>query len=209
MVYVVSQVKAEDILALHKIDPALSSVFLAAEYVTEFVQPFCGKLQSQRITTSINIIDLSNVGVPTFWRLRKLLSTASNMATAHYPETVKKIYIVGAPSFFSTIWKFITLWFEPATTRKIAVLGQHESAEVLRRELGSENVPKHFGGDLKWEFGDFPNLGPDAEFLSQKLIDKWVEGPLRLINGPGEKWRIIGVGTRNGDLRREEVYATI
>lgn len=95
MVYVVSQVKAEDILALHKMDPALSSVFLAAEYVTQFVQPFCGKLQSQiqSITTSINIIDLSNVGVPTFWRLRKLLSTASNMATAHYPETVKKIYV--------------------------------------------------------------------------------------------------------------------
>ena len=93
MVYVVSQVKAEDILALHKVDPALSTVFLAAEYVTQFVQPFCGKLHHRRITTSINIIDLSNVGIPTFLRLRKLLSTASNMATAHYPETVKKIYV--------------------------------------------------------------------------------------------------------------------
>jgi len=209
MVYVVSQVKAEDILLLHNVDPALSSVFLAAEYVTQFVQPFCGKLQHQSITTSVNIIDLSNVGVPTFWRLRKLLSTASNMATAHYPETVKKIYIVGAPSFFSTIWKFITLWFEPATTRKIAVLGHHESAEVLRRELSPENVPKRFGGDLKWEFGDFPNLSPDAELLSKILVDKWVEGPLRLIDGPGEKCRIIAVGTGNGGLRREELYARI
>jgi hypothetical protein len=93
MVYVVSQVKADDILALHKTDPALSSVFLAAEYITQFVQPFCGQLQQKRVTNSINIIDLSHVGVPTFWRLRKLLSTASNMATAHYPETVKKIYV--------------------------------------------------------------------------------------------------------------------
>jgi len=93
MVYVVSQVKADDILALHKTDPALSSVFLAAEYITQFVQPFCGKLEQKSITNSINIIDLSHVGVPTFWRLRKLLSTASNMATAHYPETVKKIYV--------------------------------------------------------------------------------------------------------------------
>ena len=93
MVYVVSQVKAEDIVALQKMDPALSSVFLAAEYVTQFVQPLCGKLQHKHITTSINIIDLSHVGVPTFWKLRKLLSTASSMATAHYPETVKKIYV--------------------------------------------------------------------------------------------------------------------
>jgi hypothetical protein len=93
MVYVVSQVKAEDIFALHKTDPALSSVFLAAEYVTQFVQPMCGMLKHERVTTSINIIDLSYVGVSTFWRLRKLLSTASNMATAHYPETVKRIYV--------------------------------------------------------------------------------------------------------------------
>lgn len=97
MVYVVCQVKGEDILMLHKADPALSSVFLAAEYVTQFVQPFCAELQHQRITTSINIIDLSNVGVPTFWRMRKLLNTASNMATAHYPETVKKIYVSVIP----------------------------------------------------------------------------------------------------------------
>lgn len=93
MVYVVSQVKGEDILVLYKVDPALSSVFLAAEYVTQFVQPFCAELQHQYITTSINIIDLSNVGVPTFWSIRKLLNTASNMATAHYPETVKKISV--------------------------------------------------------------------------------------------------------------------
>ncbi|OQU97311.1 CRAL/TRIO, domain-containing protein [Cladophialophora immunda] len=66
MVYVVSQVKPEDILALHKMDPALSSVFLAAEYVTQFVQPLCGKLQHRRTTKSINIIDLSHVGIRRF-----------------------------------------------------------------------------------------------------------------------------------------------
>ncbi|KAK5550155.1 hypothetical protein LTR46_011847 [Exophiala xenobiotica] len=205
MVYVVSQVKADDILALHKTDPALSSIFLAAEYVTQFVQPLCGKLQHERINTSINIIDLSDVGVPTFWRLRKLLSTASNMATAHYPETVKRIYVAGAPNFFPTIWRFITLWFEPATTRKIAVLGHRECATVLRHDLGSENVPKRFGGDLDWGFGGSPELSSDAKPLSIKWVDKWVQGPLRIIDGPGEQWRIIAVGSQNGQLRREEL----
>ncbi|KAK5188505.1 hypothetical protein LTR92_011450 [Exophiala xenobiotica] len=193
MVYVVSQVKADDILALHKTDPALSSIFLAAEYVTQFVQPLSGKLQHERINTSINISDLSHVGVSTFWRLRKLLSTASNMATAHYPETVKRIY------------RFITIWFKPTTTRKIAVLGHRECATVLRHDLGPENVPKRFGGDLDWEFGWPPELSPDAKPLSKKWVDKWVEGPLRIIDGPGEQWRIIAVGSQNGDLRREEL----
>lgn len=70
-------------------------------------------------------------------------------------------------------------------------------------------MPKRFGGDLKWEFGDFPNLSPDADLLSKKLVEKWVEGPLRLIDGPGEKWRIIAVGTGHGGLRRDELYATV
>ena len=93
MVYVVSELRAEDMLSLHVQDPKLSAVFLAAEYVTKFVQPFCSTVHDTHVDTSINIIDLSNVGVPTFWRLRKLLRTASEMATAHYPETVKKIYV--------------------------------------------------------------------------------------------------------------------
>ncbi|KIX95053.1 uncharacterized protein Z520_09363 [Fonsecaea multimorphosa CBS 102226] len=205
MVYVVAQVKPEDILALHKMDPALSSVFLAAEYVTQFVQPLCGKLQHRRTSKSINIIDLSHVGIPTFWRLRRLLNAASTMATAHYPETVKRIYVVGAPAFFPQIWKFITMWFEKETTRKIFVLGHHESAQILRRDLGAENLPKRFGGDLDWEFGAFPNLSPDAEVLSSSLFTKWVEGPLRLLDGPEGKSRIVAVGSRNGELRRDEL----
>ncbi|OAP61448.1 hypothetical protein AYL99_03651 [Fonsecaea erecta] len=178
MVYVVAEVKPEDILALHKMDPSLSKVFLAAEYVTQFVQPLCGKLQNRRTTKSINIIDLSHVGIATFWRLRKLLNAASTMATAHYPETVKRIYVVGAPAFFPQIWKFITMWFEKETTRKIFVLGHHESADVLRRDLGAENLPRRYGGELEWEFGAFPNLSPDAaEAFSSSLFTKWVEGP--------------------------------
>jgi len=207
MVYVVSQVRAEDILALHETDPTLSKVFLAAEYVTQFVQPLCGKLQNDQITASINIIDLSNVGIPTFWRLRKLLNTASNMATAHYPETVKRIYVVGAPKFFPTIWKFIMAWFEPETTRKIAVLGHHESRDTLRRDLGPENLPKRFGGDLDWEFGGFPVLSPDAAAPSfgKRLAEKWVAGPLRFMDGPETKSRVIAVGSHNGEMRREEL----
>ncbi|KIW76261.1 hypothetical protein Z517_11007 [Fonsecaea pedrosoi CBS 271.37] len=221
MVYVVAQVKPEDILALHKMDPSLSSVFLAAEYVTQFVQPLCGKLQRRRTTRSINIIDLSHVGIPTFWRLRRLLNAASTMATAHYPETVKRIYVVGAPPFFPQIWKFITLWFEKETTRKIFVLGHHESADVLRRDLGAENVPKRFGGDLDWEFGAFPKLRPEdrevfhsasgdekddsGDGSKTSLFTKWVEGPLRLLEGREGRARIVAVGSRDGVLRREEV----
>ena len=48
----------------------------------------------------------------------------------------------------------------------MSILQRYESAEVLRHDLGPENEPQRFGGDHEWEFGSFPNLGPDAQFLN-------------------------------------------
>ena len=93
MVYVVAEVRGEDIAVICKSDPKMTTIFLPAEYVTQFVQPFCSHLQGAYVDSSVNIVDLSNVGVSIFWSLRKLLSTASEMATAHYPESVKRIYV--------------------------------------------------------------------------------------------------------------------
>ena len=93
MVYVVGEVRAEDIASICKSDPKMTTIFLPAEYVTQFVQPVCSHLHGTHVDRSINIIDLSHVGVSIFWSLRKLLSTASEMATAHYPESVKRIYV--------------------------------------------------------------------------------------------------------------------
>ena len=117
--------------------------------------------------------------------------------------------VVGAPSYFPTIWKYITLWFEPTTTRKMLVLSKNEGAGVLRQELGLANVPKRFGGDLDWEFGSFPNLSPDAESLNEHLVNNWVEGPLRFIDEPGGRLRIVAVGSKDGQLRRKELQVII
>jgi hypothetical protein len=41
------------------------------------------------------------------WSLRRHLQQASELATAHYPETIHQIAIVNAPAFFPTIWSWI------------------------------------------------------------------------------------------------------
>jgi hypothetical protein len=41
------------------------------------------------------------------WSLRRHLQQASELATAHYPETIHTIAIVNAPAFFPTIWNWI------------------------------------------------------------------------------------------------------
>ncbi len=41
------------------------------------------------------------------WSLRRHLQQASELATAHYPETLHTIAIVNAPAFFPTVWSWI------------------------------------------------------------------------------------------------------
>lgn len=94
-VYVVSEIPIKSVLSVQQRDPNLSSVFLPAEYMTQFVQPLCGQMTPDgvQVTRSVNIVDLSGVGVGMFWNLRKLLQTSSSMATAHYPESVERIFV--------------------------------------------------------------------------------------------------------------------
>ena len=59
------------------------------------------------ITSVFSIIDLGGVSMTTMWSLRHHLQQASELATAHYPETLHKIAVVNAPSFFGTVWGWI------------------------------------------------------------------------------------------------------
>ena len=204
MVYVLSEIRPDDLAQIAKEDPGLSSIFLPAEYVTNFTQRLCNRVQNNGVTInkSVNIIDLSNVGLRKFWNLRSLLQTASSMATAHYPETVERIFVVGAPYFFPTIWSLVTRWFDPATTKKILVLSASEATETLTSFIAPENLPKRFGGSLDWTFPMSPTPDAETRLLIGHLADKWVEGPIRYIS-QDEEDVLMAVGSQDGRSRRE------
>jgi hypothetical protein len=202
MVYVLSAIRPEDIKKSFDADPQLTTIFLPAEYVTEFVMPLCGKLRQDCIITSTcNIIDLSHVGLLGFWNLRSLLQAASSMATAHYPESVERILVIGAPSFFPTVWKLITRWFEPATTRKISILSKSEVKSTLERYIATSDIPERFGGSLKWEFNDRPALDEEAAKVAGDLAINWVNGPIRYTSEKNYD-KIVAVGKHGVNMRR-------
>lgn len=45
------------------------------------------------MSQSSNIVDISNVGLKTFWNLKSHMQDASQLATAHYPETLDRIFV--------------------------------------------------------------------------------------------------------------------
>ena len=95
-------------------------LFALYENLCRFVLPLCSLVPDRShsetpISQSSNVVDLSGVGLTKFWALRNHMSDASQLATAHYPETLDRIFVVGAPSFFPTVWEYAKRWFDPIT----------------------------------------------------------------------------------------------
>ena len=103
--------------------PTQNSVALW-EFMSRFTLPFCSALPHSSpppsssteslptlspppITSTTSIIDLGGVSLGLMWSLRRHLQQASELATAHYPETLHTIAIVNAPTFFPTVWSWI------------------------------------------------------------------------------------------------------
>lgn len=76
----------------------LIRLFALYENLTRFVQPLCTQLTDRDhantpITLSTNIVDVSGVSLKQFWNLKGHMQLASQLATAHYPETLDRIFV--------------------------------------------------------------------------------------------------------------------
>ncbi|KAI5304141.1 hypothetical protein KEM56_006804 [Ascosphaera pollenicola] len=151
----------------------LLRLFALYENMTQFVAPLCSSLPRPHpespIVATTNIVDISGVGLKQFWNLKSHMQDASVLATAHYPETLDRIYIIGAPSFFPTVWGWIKRWFDPVTTSKIFILSASEVKSTLERFMPPTSIPKQYGGELDWQWGDMPKLDEPARQIAGAL----------------------------------------
>jgi hypothetical protein len=80
--------------------PKLLRLFALYENLTRFVHPLGTELTDREhpntpITMSTNIVDVSGVSLRMFWNLKGHMQAASHLATAHYPETLDRIFVSG------------------------------------------------------------------------------------------------------------------
>ncbi|EGO59634.1 hypothetical protein NEUTE1DRAFT_145598 [Neurospora tetrasperma FGSC 2508] len=176
--------------------PKLLRLFALYENLTRFAQPLCTELPDRPhatttpITLSTNIVDVSGVSLRQFWNLKSHMQAASQLATAHYPETLDRIFIIGAPYFFSTVWGWIKRWFDPITVSKIFILGPSEVKATLEEFIDPKNIPKQYGGELDFTWGDQPKTDP---YIKETV--KWENGLKDFPEGP-KYWRPTADGTR-------------
>ena len=90
--------KNKDKNSKEKTPPRLLRLFSLYENLENFMFQLCTVLTDRPnsevpITQSNNIVDISNVGLKQFWNLRYHMQDASILATAHYPETLDRIFV--------------------------------------------------------------------------------------------------------------------
>lgn len=149
-----------------KVPRKMLRLFALYENLCRFVLPLCSAVPNRPnaetpVSQSGNIVDLSKVGIKQFWNLKSHLQDSSSLATAHYPETLDHIFVVGAPAFFSTIWDWAKRWFDPITVQKITIINDKTMLQELSKFIDPDNIPKKYGGNLEWKFGDRPFLEPE------------------------------------------------
>ncbi|KAJ5689197.1 hypothetical protein N7462_003589 [Penicillium macrosclerotiorum] len=191
----------------------LLNLFALYENLLNFVMPLCSSLSRPNpetpIVTSTNIVDVSGVGLKQFWNLKSHMQDASVLATAHYPETLDRIFIIGAPGFFPTVWGWIKRWFDPVTTSKIFILSAAEVKPTLTSFMDPSSFPKQYGGELEWQWGDMPNLDESARALLTNLEQPAAEGKTKpeILKGPmlfkGDTIEVLG--TEDGKDRRATI----
>lgn len=191
-------------------------LFALYESLTRFVTPLCSMVARPHpetpISQSNNIVDISGVGLKQFWNLKSHMQDASVLATAHYPETLDRIFIVGAPGFFPTVWGWVKRWFDPITVSKIFILSPNNVYATLAEYIDHENIPKKYGGGLDFAWTQMPNLEPEIE-----AAIKWEKpslqdgrktlpiGPVKWEKGQNGEMQAWAVGQQNGQPRRELV----
>ena len=114
------------------------------------------------------------------------------------PSFCPIIQILGAPSFFPTVWGWIKRWFDPVTVSKIFILSDYEAKARLSEFIDPDDFPKRYGGNLDWDFGQPPHLDkPAKEALERDGTTGWIYGPCLWENG-----QRVPVGTVKGKPRR-------
>jgi len=65
----------------------------------------------------------------------------------NYPEVVRRVFLINAPSVFAMGWKVAKKFVDPSTIKKIDIL-TNDYHEELMKVVPPELLPKAYGGEL-------------------------------------------------------------
>jgi len=122
--------------------------------------PACASAVGHPVETSCTILDLQNVSLANFYRVKDYVMQTAGIGQDRYPECMGKFYIINAPWAFSAVWAIIKPWLDEVTVKKIDIIGSGYKDKLLEQIL-PENLPSIFGGTCSCEGGcSMSDAGP-------------------------------------------------
>ena len=231
------QVKRSDLKMPGIVSTEMLRAFTIFDTLTRFVMPLCSAIPSRKypdvaVTKMLCVVDISGMGLRQFWNMRGYMQDFSRLVGINYPEILDHVFvrlsykvphfqslstkttsltslyqIIGAPSYFPTVWSWIKKWVDPNTVKKLHILQSSEVLPTLQQYLDMQNIAKKFGGDFEYEHGMRPKL--DAEVSA---VLKWLPpnaslpmGPLKWINEGKSGRVVVAIGNNEGRERGEKV----
>ncbi|KAJ7576850.1 CRAL-TRIO domain-containing protein [Mycena floridula] len=148
---------------------------LVYEYGRSFNErlPACSDACGHPVETFCTILDLANVSLTNFYRVKDYVYHAAMMGQNRFPETMGKFYIINAPWTFSAVWAVIRPWLDEVTVSKVDILGSNYK-ETLLAQIDKENLPKDLGGECDCPGGcSMSDAGPwnYSEAVKEPLTD--------------------------------------
>mmetsp|Transcript_20730 Transcript_20730/g.48086 ORF Transcript_20730/g.48086 Transcript_20730/m.48086 type:complete len:434 (+) Transcript_20730:153-1454(+) len=117
---------------------------------------FANRLRSQKAKDPDNfkrfeclcVLDLANLTMSQLGRKTlSIIKEQSAIDSVAFPETMYKMILLNAPSFFSATWKLIKGWLDPRTAAKIEVISSTSAGEQRLLELvDADQLPSDYGG---------------------------------------------------------------
>jgi hypothetical protein len=160
--------------------------------VMELLRERCRKSSARlgkRVEQQVIIMDFKGGPMLVEWACLKSLQEVMTIDEAYYPDTIKHMFVINAPSYFSYLFNIIKPWMNPLDVKKIMILGeQKEFLPVLLKYIDENEIPVEYGGN-NVEFGWKPpsNRDPlDLDFsASANAVSSTSDGSL-LVTGAGQ-----------------------
>ena len=115
--------------------------------------------------------------------------------------------VIGAPSYFPTIWGWIKKWVDPGTISKIFILSPEEVLPTLQQYAELADIPQRFGGEFEFYHGMQPVLDPViADLLSwQPSQSTLPKGPMKWVDEGWGRRAAVATGSSDGSGRNEKI----
>ena len=82
-------------------------------------------------------------------RVLHIIQAQSKIDSTCFPETVNRVIIINAPSFFSMTWRMMKGWADPRTADKVEIFSNQKVKETCQRLLeliDDDQLPVDYGG---------------------------------------------------------------